>query len=413
MKKLFSLIAVLMFFITSLLAQDCLNDIHYTIVNQNAPGKAKNQFDRKCMPGNEGNARVWLMKANVYVRYYLYEQGLKAKDPSYKIKQPDIILEAVDAFAKAIQIDKNVQPMRNMLGAMEGQRECARDVEVLGDKYFDNEDYDKALEIYEIALRCYRIQTEDKKLNEVDIYRINYNLYVIYKIKQDLENYITYLTRAYESRENTAPVVYRDMYSYYLSVQDTVKCGEVVKKAKRMISDTLPAYYDIQLLELNYLYLTQEESTLKANALQMLQNHAIDEENEAKFVELMEYLINVDADKELGEFVDQYLEKYPNSASFTAFKADLYQKEAEKIEDERQEIRLSDRSNNEKIKLQEELIAKKEAVLLQAHDWYQKAYELNSDDIHTIRQLYKLKVMSHLPISEELQEKFNATLGGN
>ena len=180
-----------------------------------------------------------------------------------------------------------------------------------------------------------------------------------------------------------------------------------------MISDTLPAYYDIQLLELNYLYLTQEESTLKANALQMLQNHAIDEENEAKFVELMEYLINVDADKELGEFVDQYLEKYPNSASFTAFKADLYQKEAEKIEDERQEIRLSDRSNNEKIKLQEELIAKKEAVLLQAHDWYQKAYELNSDDIHTIRQLYKLKVMSHLPISEELQEKFNATLGGN
>lgn len=413
MKKLLSLFAVLMLFTASLLAQDCLNDIHYTIVNQNAPGKAKTQFDKRCMPGNEGSAKVWLMKANVYVRYYLYEQDLKAKDPKYKIKNPDIILEVVEAFAKAIQMDKNVEPMRGLFGAMEGQRECARDVEILGDKYFDEENYDKALEIYEIALRCYRIQTEKKPINEADIFRINYNLYIIYKIKQDLENYKTYLIRAYNYKENKAPAVYRDMYSYYLSENDTAKCGDVIKKAKRMIADTLPAYYDIQLLELNYLYLTKEDSTLKANALQMLQSHAVDKENEAKFIELMEYLSTVDADRELGEFVDQYLEKYPNSAAFITYKADLYQKEAANIDLEREEIRTSNRSNDEKIKLQQELIAKKEAVLLQAHDWYQKAYDLNKEDIHTVRQLYKLKMMSGLPVDDELKERFNALLRGN
>ena len=413
MKKLLSLFTVLMLITASLFAQDCLNDIHYTIMNQNAPGKAKTQFDRKCMPGNEGSARVWLMKANVYVRYYLYEQELKAKNPSYKIKQPDIILEVIDAFAKAIEMDKNVQPMRGMFGAMEGQRECARDVEILGDKYFDEENYDKALEIYHRALRCYRIQTEKKPLNEVDIYRINYNLYFIYKMKQDLENYKTYLVRAYNSEENRAPVVYRDMYSYYLSEKDTTKCGDVIKKAKRMISDTLPEYYDIQLLELNYLYLIQEDSTLKANALEMLKSHEIDEKNEDRFIELMEYLTTVDADKELGEFVDRYLEKYPNSAPFITFKADLYQREWLALDGERKEIRISSRTNDEKIKLQEELAVKMDAVLLQAHDWYQKAYDLNKEDTRTIKELYKLKVMLRLPVDDELQGRINALVGGN
>lgn len=86
MKKFFSLIVLTIILSGNLFSQDCLNDVYYTVMNQSQPGKAKNQFDKKCMPGNEGNAAVWLMKGNVYVRYYIYELDLKRKTRIIKLK---------------------------------------------------------------------------------------------------------------------------------------------------------------------------------------------------------------------------------------------------------------------------------------------------------------------------------------
>ena len=70
MRKFLSLIVFTIILCGTLFSQECLNDVYYTIMNQYAPGKAKNMLDKKCMPGNEGSADAWLMKGNDYLRYY-------------------------------------------------------------------------------------------------------------------------------------------------------------------------------------------------------------------------------------------------------------------------------------------------------------------------------------------------------
>jgi len=415
MKKFLSLIVLTIILSGSLFSQDCLNDVYYTVMNQNAPGKAKSQFDKKCMTGNEGNAAVWLMKGNVYVRYYIYELELKKKNKDYQIKNPDIILEAVEAFYKALELDKNIEPMNRMLGAKEGQRNSARDVEDLGFKYLDEGNYDKAIECFTIAQRCYKIQLPGASVDEESIFKTNYYIYTVYKLKKDTTNYKSYLTKAYSYKDNKIVSIYKDMYALYLSENDTTKLKDVIKKAKRNFPDTFPdtkALFDIKMLELNYLYLVKSDS-VKPLSLQLLNSIPIDTLNQDQILQVMDYLLNVGAITELETYIDQFLAKYESNFAFTLYKGDLYFKKFLDSQDEQEMVRKSDMNNSDKVKRGNEIIEEGKLHLANSHTWYEKAYLINPNDKHLVKNLYQVKKRTFKPIDPELEQRFKEIMTGN
>ena len=64
-----------------------------------------------------------------------YELNQKKQNPSYTIKNPEILVEVVEAFRKSLEINPDVQPKNGLLGPLKGQKVCASDIHNLGVKY--------------------------------------------------------------------------------------------------------------------------------------------------------------------------------------------------------------------------------------------------------------------------------------
>jgi tetratricopeptide (TPR) repeat protein len=307
MKKLVSLIVLTIIMSGNLFSQDCLNDVYYTLVNQKNPGKAKNQFDKKCFPGNEGNANIWLMKGNVYIMFYFNEMEEEQKNKTYKMKNPDLIIEAYEAFKKALELNPNVEPMSRMFSPIQGQEKCAGPIYSLGDRYRVEKNYDKALDCYLKAQAAYRISLPNTvKPNEnINVFYTNINIYTIYRIKEDFENYRNYLRRAYQFKDLKIDYVYEDIYALFLNEKDTHKLEFVIDRAYSNIPDTLNKRFNIQLLELNYRYITNQRDTLKNLALNLINSIGIDSTRVLDLTEIMQYLVNINVEDELQSFLNQ------------------------------------------------------------------------------------------------------------
>jgi len=411
MKKLISLIVITIILSGNLFSQQCLNDIYYTVMNQNAPGKAKNMMDKKCMPGNEGSADAWLMKANVYLRYFDYELNLKKQNPNYKIKSPEILIEVVEAFRKALEINPNVQPKSGLLGALQGQKVCASDIHNIGVKYLKEKNYDKAIELILLAQKCYLIKVDDMLPDNENVFWTYYDLSDAYFAKGDFENYKTSVKRMYASKK-PIPSIYIKSYQIYLEEKDTVQCGKVIATAKKVIPDTLiEERISIATLELNYLYMTQQFDTLKAVALDLIKIVPMNESHINTILDVTEYLSNIGAFSEAEQIIDTFLAIAPNNFAMTNFKGIIYLKKSFDIDNQAEKTRLSkELSNQDKIRIQNELKVTKDNLLKESHNWFDKAYTIKNDDDENIKFLYRLKKTIFVPVDPELEAKFQSII---
>lgn len=408
MKKFVSLIVLTIIMSGSLFSQDCLNDVYYTLVNQNNPGKAKKQFDKGCMTGNEGNASVWLMKGNVYLMDYFKEMDLEKKDPKYKMPNPNSIIEAYEAFKKAIELNPTVTPMSRLFTPGQGIEKCGYPIDLLANTYRLQKNYDKAIEYFLLAQNCYKMGLGEKeKPNEnISIFYTNINLYSIYRTKQDYENYKTYLRNAYQYKKLTFDYVYSDIYALFLNENDTNKLVFVLDRAYKNIPDTLNKRFPIQLLELNYRYITKQYDTLKVLALSMINSIGIDSTRKYDLTDVMQYLVNINAEDDLQPFITQYLTKYENEIEMIKFKSRIFLKKAIDLDDVQEKVRLSNMNNTDKINKQNEIVAQRKKILAEALVWYEKAYKIAPEDIEVIKNLYRIKKQNYLPVEPELEVKF-------
>ncbi len=411
MRKILSLIVFTIILSGSLFSQECLNDVYYTIMNQNAPGKAKNMIDKKCMPGNEGSADAWLMKANVYLRYYDYELNQKKQNPNYVIKNPEILVEVVDAFKKALEIDPKVQPKSGMIDPVKGQKVCGADIHDLGVKYLKEKNYDKAIELILMAQKCYAISIDDLRPDNEGLFWSYVDLSDAYQGKGEVENYKASMKKALTYKK-PIPSIYIKAYQMFLEEKDTVQCGKVIATAKKAIPDTMQnARLMIANIELNYLYMTHQYDTLKLRAIEILEKTPFDTNNLNAILDITDYMSNINELHQSEVIIDKYLALYPTNFEMTNLKGIVYLKKAMNIDLQTDSVRLSKvLSNTDKIRMQQELKIQKDNLYKVAHEWFEKAYNIDNTNAENIKMLYRVKRTINLPISPEFEAKFQEVI---
>ena len=158
MKKVI-LFAVIAAFLGTSYGQSCLQDVWLSMQNKKIMA-AKKQID-ECMVGNEGSAKAWLYKGNVYLRVYDQDNERLKTNPAYVSKTPDALWIAYESFYKSMQIDVNVSD-DSVIDPKEGQRICADPLMAIGIEAWKAKDLDKADKYIRAGIKCYEASGSKK-----------------------------------------------------------------------------------------------------------------------------------------------------------------------------------------------------------------------------------------------------------
>lgn len=397
MKKFLSLIVLTIILSGTLFSQDCLNDIYYTVVNQKAYGKAIKMMDKKCMPGNEANAQVWLMKANTYFFYAATEMKRAASDTNYIIANPEYIVVAYEAFRKAIeldnQIDENVKS--GLWGSKEGQRMCGQFIHDMGKKAILDSNYAKAIEYIQIAQKTYGIvlkgEEKNEKLFDDNMFEVYFDLTRVYLALNDKENTQVNLKKAM-SKNKDFPALYYTAYNFFYQNKDTLECGKVIKKTRMIAAKTDNISYrkNYYLLELTYYDMMSMVDTLKSRSMEMINDIGIDRKNKDFYVEVIGTLFNQLIDVETEKILDMYLAIDSTDFDMIKYKGFLNLVKVSAIINENAKINSSTTlTGAEKRKQSEANNVLKNKYYDEAIIWFKKAYEINPANEDVIKYLFQ------------------------
>jgi hypothetical protein len=423
MKKFLSLIVLTIILSGTLFSQDCLNDIYYTIVNQKAYGKAMKMMDKKCMPGNEANAQVWLMKGNTYLFYALNEYDKKRMDTSYVIKNPEYIYVAYEAFKKAIELDKTIDdsnPKDGLYNSKIGQINCGPYIHDISKIAIKDTNYKLALDYLLAAQRCYGLAKDENnpksvKEFEENIFWIYFDLAKVYQLLKDDENFKINIKKALNKNQDF-PGLYYSAFKFFLSNNDTIECAKLIKKTKLVSSKSNDKFnkVDYFLLELSYYDKMSLVDSLKIRSLEMTNEIGINDTFKYFYIDLLGTLFNQLIDVETDQIITKYLEKYPEDFDMIKYKGLLYLVKVNSVNKENSIISesktLTQKEKN--IKNEENNILKtkyyEEAII-----WLQKVYDKNPDDIENIKFLYSSIKFLRKPIDPAFEEKALKILSEN
>ena len=392
MKK-WMLVLVALFVSISAFSQSCLDDVWQCLRSNQVP-KAK-KFMESCMASNPDNAAVWLMQANVNIQLYNYDMERQAKDASAAPRYPNALEDAYAAFVKALELDKNVQPKTGMLGAKDGQQLLAGPFEEKAKVADANGKYQDALKYYGLAAKCYELA--QKKENSAIIYLQTAMVY--YKM-QDKENYEKMLEKCVATAPGVSEAAYVELYYLYKDKNDTVKCGETLAKAEKIFGEKSPA----QLYEpmMDYYAMTGDEEKLLS-----VVEKAIATGNAAMIPICATYLINAKQYAKAEQILKDALAENPKDFVLLSKMGYRYAMEYYEIMDRRQTL-MNSRKYEEATRLFQ--CEERKAAMQNAHEWCQKAYEVDSDDLANNRILREMKVQLQLEIPQELNDKINARM---
>jgi tetratricopeptide (TPR) repeat protein len=395
MKKSFLFAILLLFAAQLLMAQrpSCLNDPVYALVSLGDVLSAKRDMD-KCFPGNEGSADAWLVRANVLIRYYNYELDRKNKDPKYTIKMPDAIIIANESFYKALELKPDIKTDYGLIDPKEGQLLSADAIRILAANVMDKKNYTEAIKLLNMVIRSYRV---DPRGNAFFLAAACLDLADCYKFLGDNSNYKKSLLDA--AKLNVAlPDIYLNLYDIYIQEKDTVKCGEILNQARKIVPDSLSI--NIKGYELNYFSMIGDTVKLKEAALKMYEQY----KNNVGVINIVAgYLVNNKEYLLADDVINAGLAINPNDFDLVQQMTYRYYFEAVDF----------DNIKAEKIKLKKWMEAKPylekaNEILGSAVIWAEKAYKLNQDDSkHNIMYLGIL-VRLEMPIPDGLQEKVDS-----
>jgi len=397
MKKSILFLIIVLFAAQSLIAQrpECLKNVTYLLVSQDDVVAAKREMD-KCFQGNESNADACLVRANVLLKYYTYELNRKKKDQNYQLKMPDAIVVANESFYKAIELKPDIKTDFGLMDPKEGQLLSADLIRNMATDAMGKKKYSEAIKLLNLVIRSYRV---DPKGNAFFLAYAFLDLSFCYKTMGDHVNYKKNLLDA--AKLNMAvPEIYLGLYDIYKEEKDTVKCGEILTQARKVVPDSLSLL--IKAYELGYFAMIGDTTKLKNAALKLFGQN----KNNVDVITLVvEYLIEDSKEYLLAEeMIKTGLEIAPNDFTLNHQLTKRYFYEAMDFEN----------AMNEKVKLKKYLEAKplreKSLEILEtAVVWAEKAYKINQDDQkHNLMYSQTLVRLALLPLPEELQRKIDS-----
>ena len=392
MKKLTLLLAALMV-VSTLFAQTCVDDA-WQCLRQNQAPKAK-KFIESCMESYPDNAQVWLMKANVYINLYNSDQKKLKADPNYVPRYPEALTVANEAFVKALQLDPKVQPKTGMLGAIEGQKLCAQPFYDLGVQALEKKDYQKALDNFLLAAKNYELA---KSNNAALAY---FQAAVIYKDQlKDNDNATKMFAKSVHSNPNFVLGII-ELYYMYADANDTVNCKKTI--AKLLAVESAPANMQSAIYEtqMHYYSMINDE----ANLMAVCDTALAHDSSEEMVARCANYLSNYKAFAKAEEIITKALAAKPNSFKLNEQMGYLFYERMHAIEDQVAELQ-KEKKWNEAIALKGSPELKE--LTEKAHEWSQKAYDIESNHLDNNKRLRELKLKLQIPVPQELNDMINS-----
>jgi len=395
MKK--SLFIVILFFSVSHLlnAQPaCIKDVIYSLVSLKEVPKARKMMEEQCFPGNESSADVWLVRANVFIQLYDYENERKIKDPKYVHKWPDAIIISNESFYKALELKPDIKASVGLLDPKDGQLLSAYPISELASKAMEKKDYTEAIRLLNIVIRSYKA---DPKGYAQFLAYAYLDLSNCYKAIGDDANNLKLLQDA--SKLNVPePEIYLNLYDIYRQSNDTVKCGEIINQARRVIPDSLAI--NLRSYELDYYNMVGDTLKLKTAAVKMYEQYT---DNLAVINIVAGHLVNNKEYLTAQEIIEAGLAIDSNSFELNQQMTYRYYYEAADYDD----------LKNEQLKLKKylaakDLLDKSNEILEVAAVWAEKAYNIYKEDKEHNIMFRQILVRLMLPVSDELQTKVDS-----
>jgi len=392
MKK-WMLVLVALFVSVSAFSQSCLDDVWQCLKSKQVP-KAK-KFMESCMAENPDNAAVWLMQANVNVQLFNYDQERMEKDKTLSPRYPNALEDAYAAFVKALELDKNVEPKTGMFGAREGQQLLAGPFEAKAKVAADQNNLQDALKYYGLAAKCYELA--QKKDNAANMYL---QMALVYFKTNDKQNYEKMLEKCVATAPSASEAAYVELYYLYKDENDTVKCGEILSKAEKIFGEKNPAGLYEPMMD--YYAMTGDEAKLLT-----IVDKAIATGNPAMTPICATYLTNAKQYAKAEQILREALATNPNDFTLLSKMGYRFAMEYYDIMDRRQTA-MNTRQWEEATRLFQS--EERKSAMQSTHEWCQKAYEVNPDDLANNRILREMKVQLNIPVPQELNDRINARM---
>ncbi|MDR0206114.1 MAG: hypothetical protein LBI45_02500 [Bacteroidales bacterium] len=397
MKKSFLLVVLIVFSGNLLLAQRprCLDDVEYALTLLKEVPRAKKYID-ECFQGNESSADVWLVRANVYIQLCEYEIERSKKESKYVIRWPQALIIANESFYRAVEINPNVKPSRGLIDSKDGQLLTAPVIHDMAAKAMDNKKYTEAVNLLNLVIRSYKAEAKKYAINLAIAYL---DLSNCYKALGDEANEKKLLQDA--AKINLAiPDIYLNLYDIYLKENDTIKCGEILTQAKKVLPDSLAT--NVKSYELDYLSMIGDTAKLKTTAINMFEQF---KDKPAVISIIINHLINIKEYQSSEKMLEEGLIISPDDVKLLQQMAYRFNCEALDF------ITLKDEKLKEKPKKYieaEAALNKANEIFETARVWTEKAYTIDPDDRDNNIMYSRILVRLNLEIPAELQEKVDS-----
>jgi tetratricopeptide (TPR) repeat protein len=260
----------------------------------------------------------------------------------------------------------------------------------------NNKDYQEAIKFLNLVIRS----------NKGDPQRFSTNLAIAYldlancyKAIGDEDNEKKLLIDA--AKLNLAvPVIYLSLYDIYLKENDTIKCGEILTQARKVLPDSLAT--NVKSYELDYFSMIGDTAKLKNAAMKMYEEF----KTEPKVINIIVgHLINIKEYTIAEDMINAGLLIDPNSFELLQQMAYRFYREAYDFEDIKT-AKLAERPR--KYIEAEAALNKSREIFGTAVIWAEKAYSFNQDDKEHNIIYRQMLVILELPVPDDLNEKVNS-----
>lgn len=393
MKKLI-LLAFLGITTGTLFAQSCINDVSMYLINGQV-GKARKTID-ECLPGNENDAMVWLYRGNVYLRTYDNEVERSKKDPNFVKRYPDAVWTAYESFLKAVSLDPKVKPSGNLLDPITGQILCGGQLYAMGETAMKKNKPEEAYKYFNAAAKCFKLDKQNPNLKS-DLGLIYANLADLARSLGDKEGYKKALLEGVNAGGDLA-YLYTSLYDVYKAEKDTVNCGKIITKGKANVPAKDAA--DIYATELDYFAMTGQIDELNAACDKLGEQYA----NQPAVLNMIaNYLNNSNQFEKAEIFIKKGLEQAPNDFDLNQQMGYRYFFEALKYQ-----TLIEEAQKNREWDKMKELRETETAIAEKAHEWVEKAYNINPEDRQNNIMFQQLKVKLRKEVPAELKAKVDS-----
>ena len=376
MKKLF-LAALVSILAISLNAQN-VNDVWLLLQNNNVAGAQKKIEECMAVSSYQNDATAWLYRGNVYLRIYDRDNERVKKNPEYVTRFPDAIFTAYESFYKAMEINPKMETINGLVSPKDGQLTCGSEMYTIGYNAYVAKDFVKAKKYLSVAAKALG---SDEGMKEYTGYAY-YFLYMIARAENDTEAQKKALDDAIDVNTDN-DVIYRLAYDLYNRAQDTVRCGEILKSAKKYVSKEKKG--NIYALELSYLIATGDSVQLE-KCFKNVKKYTNDT---IVMADCANYLVNAKGFDKAKELLDSALVSHPDCFSLNSMVAYCYFMQASELGTlSSKAMTRQDLSFNEKLALSDQYKADQTKMMEEAYKWAIKSYEMNKTD-HTNNSILK------------------------